>query len=107
MSFVKFGLAIIAFVVVALFAISNTQLVELNLLLGTFGPVPLSVFVISAVAFGAAITAAALGWTVASARLQTRRDAKRIAELEQEVHGLRTLPMIEESKPDTPNARNA
>jgi uncharacterized integral membrane protein len=107
MSFVKFGLAIIAFVVVALFAISNNEPVQLNLLLGTFGPVPLSVFVIFATAFGAAVTAAALGWSVASARLQTRRDAKRIAELEQEVHGLRTLPMIEEAKPDTPNARNA
>ena len=107
MSFVKLGLGIAAIVIVALFAISNNEPVQLNLLFGTFGPVPLSVFVIFAVVFGAAITAAALGWTVASARMQTRRDARRIAELEQEVHGLRTLPMVEEAKPDTLTPRNA
>jgi uncharacterized integral membrane protein len=105
MSFVKYGLGIVAFVMVALFAISNSEQVKLNLLFGEFGPVPLSIFVIFAVAFGAAISAIGLGWTVASARMQTRRDAKRIAELEQEVHGLRTLPMVEEAKPDLLPAR--
>jgi hypothetical protein len=69
--------------------------------------VPVSVFVILAIAAGAAITSAALGWSVASARLQHRRDVKRIAELEQEVHGLRTLPMVEEAKPDALTVRDA
>ena len=107
MSFVKFGVGMVVVVIVALFAISNNERVELNLLFGTFGPVPLSVFVIFAVLFGAAVAAAALGWTVASARMQTRRDARRIAELEQEVHGLRTLPMVEEAKPDALTPRDA
>ena len=107
MSFVKVGLGMVVVVIVALFAISNNEPVQLNLLFGTFGPVPLSVFVIFAVLFGGVVTAAALGWTVASARMQTRRDARRIAELEQEVHGLRTLPMVEEPKPDTLTPRNA
>jgi uncharacterized integral membrane protein len=107
MSFVKLGLGIVVVVLVVLFAISNSEPVKLNLLFGEFGPVPLSVFVILAVAFGAAVCAGTLGWTVASARMQTRRDAKRIAELEQEVHGLRTLPMVEEAKPDTLTPRDA
>jgi len=100
MSFVRIALIMIAMVLVALFAISNNEPVQLNLLIGTFGPVPLSIFVILAAAFGGAVAFSALAWTVASARMQTRRDAKRIAELEQEIHGLRTLPMVEEPKLD-------
>lgn len=107
MSFVKVGIGMVAIVIVALFAISNNEPVQLNLLFGTFGPVPLSVFVIFSVLFGGVVTALALGWTVASARMQGRRDARRIAELEQEVHGLRTLPMVEETKPDALAPRDA
>ena len=107
MSFVKLGLGIVVIVLVVLFAISNNEPVQLNLLFGTFGPVPLSVFVIFSVAFGAIASGLALGWTVASARMQSRRDARRIAELEQEVHGLRTLPMVEETKPDALAPRDA
>ena len=107
MSFVKIALVMIAMVLVGLFAISNNEPVVLNLLVGTFGPVPLSIFVILAAAFGGVVTFGTLAWTVASARMQTRRDAKRIAELEQEVHGLRTLPMVEEAKPDTLTPRDA
>ena len=92
---------------VALFAINNSETVTLNLVLGEVGPLPLSLFSILSAVFGAAITATVLGWTVAGARMQARRDAKRIAELEQEVHGLRTLPMVEEAKPDTLTPRDA
>ena len=36
-------------------------------------------------------------WPLARAKLATRRQTKRIAQLEQEIHGLRTLPIASES----------
>jgi hypothetical protein len=38
-----------------------------------------------------------LVWPITRAKMQTRRQAKRIAELEQEVHGLRTLPIARDA----------
>jgi hypothetical protein len=40
-------------------------------------------------------------WPLTRAKLTTRRQAKRIAQLEQEIHGLRTLPIATEGAPPT------
>ena len=50
---------------------------------------------VAAAAFGAAAAALVLSWPVVRLKVQTRRQSKRIAELEQEIHGLRTLPIAE------------
>jgi len=46
-----------------------------------------------AAAFGAAAASLVLTWPVIRLKVQARRQSKRIAELEQELHGLRTLPI--------------
>lgn len=46
-----------------------------------------------AAAFGAAGASLVLTWPVVRLKVQARRQSKRIAELEQEIHGLRTLPI--------------
>ena len=52
---------------------------------------------------GAAFATLLFAWPLARAKLATRRQTKRIAQLEQEIHGLRTLPIASESvTPSTP-----
>jgi hypothetical protein len=46
---------------------------------------------------GAAASSLLLVWPVARAKMQSRRQVKRIAELEQEIHGLRTLPIARDA----------
>jgi uncharacterized integral membrane protein len=82
---------------VALFAISNVEPATLDLVLFTIGPWPLSLVVLLAVGSGALGATLLCGLSVARARGQRRVGAKRIAELEQELHGMRTLPL---GKPD-------
>ena len=45
------------------------------------------------------------GWPVIRMRLRVRRQARQIRELEQEIHGLRTLPLIEEENAEPATAR--
>ena len=47
----------------------------------------------------------AFGWPVIRMRLTLRRQARQIRELEQEIHGLRTLPLIEDEAAETATAR--
>ena len=48
---------------------------------------------------GAASSFLLVTWPLLRLKLQTRRHTRRIAELEQEVHGLRTLPIASEPAP--------
>ncbi len=54
---------------------------------------PLWGALVTAASFGAAAAGLVLVWPVIRLNLQSRRQSKRIAELEQEIHGLRTLPI--------------
>lgn len=45
---------------------------------------------------GAGAAVVLVTWPLLRLKLQTRRHSKRIAELEQELHGLRTLPIANE-----------
>jgi uncharacterized integral membrane protein len=56
-------------------------------------PMPLWSALVTSAVFGAAAASLLLTWPVIRLKVQARRQAKRIAELEQEVHGLRTLPI--------------
>ena len=71
---------------------SNTQDVKVDLLLVQYDTV-LWAAMVGAAVVGAGATALFLAWPLARLKLHTRRHRKRIGELEQEVHGLRTLPI--------------
>ncbi len=77
----------------------NQEAVEVDLLIGSSQVGVWQVMLISFLV-GAGGTALALTWPLTRYRLRLRRGRKRIAELEQEVHGLRTLPLGgEEAEP--------
>ena len=51
---------------------------------------------------GAAAALVLVTWPLLRLKLQSRRHSKRIAELEQELHGLRTLPIASEPAAPSP-----
>ncbi len=67
----------------------------------------LGFIVLGAFLFGAALTALAFSWPILRVRLRLRRESKRVAQLEQEVHGLRTLPLKEDDDAKAVEAREA
>ena len=83
--------ALVAALVVAL-VVGNGEPITVNFL---FVQWPTKVWgaLVAAAAFGAAASALVLIWPVIRLKVQARRQSKRIAELEQELHGLRTLPI--------------
>lgn len=56
---------------------------------------------VGAALVGAAAAAALFAWPLLRASMQARRSARRIAELEREIHGLRTLPIAGENVSST------
>lgn len=52
--------------------------------------------VLGALGLGAGAIVLTFAWPVVRMRLQLRRQTRRIRELEQEIHGLRTLPLAED-----------
>jgi len=93
---VRFWVGLIAallLLLVILFLVkSNTQDVKVDLLVVQYDTQVWAAMV-GAALVGAAATALFLAWPLARLKLHTRRHRKRIGELEQEVHGLRTLPI--------------
>ena len=85
-----------------LFALNNSELVEVDLVFMETGEHPLSLVVLGAAFLGAAAATLALTWPIWRARRQGTRDSRKIAQLEQEIHGLRTLPLSQED--DRPKA---
>jgi len=86
--------ALIAALVVAL-VVGNGDPVSVNLLLVQW-PTKVWGALVAAAVFGAAAATIVLVWPVIRLKVQVRRQTKRIAELEQEIHGLRTLPIASE-----------
>ncbi len=83
--------ALLAALVVTL-VLRNGQEVSVDLLVMTW-PTKLWGALVASAIIGAGATASFLLWPMARLNLRARRHQKRIAELEQEVHGLRTLPI--------------
>jgi uncharacterized integral membrane protein len=54
---------------------------------------------------GALLVGLGLAWPLLRLRLRVRRQSRSIARLEQEVHGLRTLPLTEETSPGGASAQ--
>ena len=83
--------ALVAAIVVAL-VVGNGEPITVNLLLVQW-PTKVWGALVAAAALGALVSGLVLSLPVFRLKVQTRRQSKRIAELEQELHGLRTLPI--------------
>ncbi|NRA04440.1 MAG: LapA family protein [Myxococcales bacterium] len=83
---------------------TNLEQVTLHLGFTNFGPALWQALLGSLMA-GVAGIVLAFGWPVIRMRLTLRRQARQIRELEQEIHGLRTLPLIEDEAAETATAR--
>jgi uncharacterized integral membrane protein len=95
--------ASIALLVYAAFlTTSNDMPVDIDLLFAGVQAVPLWQGLLASFVAGALLVGMASLWSIARLRLSVRRQTRAIARLEQEVHGLRTLPL--EDKPQAASA---
>jgi uncharacterized integral membrane protein len=90
---------------VALIAQNQKEIVSVHLMVVTFDEVPVWQALLISLLAGAGATALACAWPLTRYRLRLRRARQRMAELEQEVHGLRTLPLGEDEAEDAARAR--
>ena len=79
-----------------LFGKGNGEIVAVDLLMRTLPGVPLWAALLGSAAVGALLALFALSPSLVRLRLRTRRQSRDIDKLEQEVHGLRTLPLSDE-----------
>jgi uncharacterized membrane protein YciS (DUF1049 family) len=98
------ALAIAFAVYCAYVAVANREVARLDLVFAALEQ-PLWILLGSALLLGAALAAAALSWPYLRLRLAVRRQSRRITRLEQEVHGLRTLPLGEQDPAAGASAR--
>jgi uncharacterized integral membrane protein len=77
----------------AFFVAWNGEHVRIHLLFASLEGIPLWGVVLAAFALGAAVVAAVAGFSLLRLRFQLRGQRREIGRLEQEVHGLRTLPL--------------
>jgi uncharacterized integral membrane protein len=76
-----------------LFVFKNTYEVQMVLPFIAQGELPSWLICVLSAAMGACVTSLALSFPILRRGAQVRRDTKKIAKLEQELHGLRTLPL--------------
>jgi uncharacterized integral membrane protein len=91
--FVRLAALVILVAYTTLFVLQNGDRVTMALPFITQGSMPGWLVVLIAAAFGGGVSALLLSWPLLRFRHQNRRDARRIHALEQELHGLRTLPL--------------
>jgi uncharacterized integral membrane protein len=83
------------------FAYHNTeQIPVIDLVFTTATEVPVWMALFSSALFGAAIALVVLAWPLFRLRMRVRRQERSIDEFEQEIHGLRTLPLSGEAAPE-------
>lgn len=95
------GIVVLATVVLAAVAAAwltfqNHELVTVHLILVSFADVPLWGVLLGSFLCGGVVVALILSWPYTRLRLRARSQARHITRLEQEVHGLRTLPLPDE-----------
>ena len=96
-TWVSIGALILFALGVGYFVSANQQEVSVYVLGKEFKDTRLWVALLSSLLLGASLTLAACSWPLARLKISARRDRKRIGELEQEVHGLRTLPIASDA----------
>ena len=85
----------------------NAATVDVHLVFAKLPAVDLWLVILGSLLLGALATGLAVSWPMLRYRLRLRRSRQRIAELEQELHGLRTLPLDVEKEEAPPQAREA
>ena len=96
------GLAVaVAVIAYAVYVVSqNGQPVTIQLLFTSVVGAPVWSLLLGSFAAGVSLTALAFSWPLLRLRLAVRRQTRHVTRLEQEVHGLRTLPLsLEEPAP--------
>ncbi len=76
---------------------NNSERVSINLIFTVFGGGPLWGALLGTLVLGAVLAGLACLWPLLRLRLDVRRQHRQITRLEQEIHGLRTLPLEEEA----------
>ena len=89
----------------AFVALRNGDSVDIHLVFASIRGIPLWLALFGAAVMGASFTAAACSWPMVRLRLEVHRQHRRITGLEQEIHGLRTLPLEEETHSANASAR--
>ena len=85
----------------------NRGTADLNLLFGDVLQVPVWLLVLAATLTGAGLTLLSFSWPLLRVRMRLRKSTQRVAVLEQEVHGLPTLPLSEQDEAEAGEAREA
>ncbi len=98
-------LGLVPAVYLALVGTRNDELVDLKLFFYTLEQYSLGLVVLGAFLVGVGLTALVFSWPIVAVRLRLRRESRRVAQLEQEVHGLRTLPLSEDEEAKAVEAR--
>jgi uncharacterized integral membrane protein len=82
----------------ALLVARNSEPINVDLVYTILHDVPAWMVILGSLLLGALATGLACSWPIVRYRLRLRKSRQRIAELEQELHGLRTLPLgVEET----------
>jgi uncharacterized integral membrane protein len=93
---VRVGVAVLLALYLAVVATRNTEPVNLDFWFSELPGIPSWLALASAVLLGAALGSGALAWPLVRLGLRSRQERRRIEQLEQEIHGLRTLPLGDE-----------
>ncbi|MCP4005339.1 MAG: LapA family protein [bacterium] len=93
-TFILLALVIVG---VSVFVSRNPAEVPVDLGFHIIEGAPLWMSLLGSALLGAALTVGVFTWPLVSMRLQVRRSGKQVTKLEQEVHGLRTLPLNDEA----------
>ena len=92
---IRIAAVIVLLVYAALVVASNSERVNLDLVVFPILSAAVWHVLLLSALFGAALTALLLAWPLLRLRLRVRSQSRQVTRLEQEVHGLRTLPITE------------
>ena len=95
-SWISLGTAVLFAALLVYTVISNTDQVTVVIPMWQWRTKLWAAMIGSAIV-GAVATSLMVSWPLLRLKLQQRRHTRRIAELEQEIHGLRTLPIAGDS----------
>ena len=95
-SWISIGTAVLFAALLVYTVISNTDQVTVVIPMWQWRTKLWAAMIGSAIV-GAVATSLMVSWPLLRLKLQQRRHTRRIAELEQEIHGLRTLPIAGDS----------
>ena len=100
-TFLGIALVLVAATAAVYVALWNDARVPLDLALVRFEQVQVGLLLLCAFLTGGALMGALLSLPLLRLRLRVRRQSRRVTRLEQEVHGLRTLPLTEPDEQET------